>query len=422
MQRRDFIKLLMSSSLISPSLLNAGEAFTPYTGELFIVVHANGGWDISSFCDPKADPLINNWAKTQSIVNTTSQIKYAPFAKNANFFETHHQDMLVLNGIDTQTNAHNAGVRHMFSGRFDEGYPAFGALYASIKAPNLPLSYISNGAYNYTASLSNFTLMQNPTSLGNLIDTNAAPYGSAGFHHSAQNDIIKKYSAARLARAQVNTKLSPRLKKAVDSFAQASQSKEELSLLKNYLPSAENLVPIVDANDNYNPLPRQAQLTLVAMKAGLCSTADLRLDGFDTHDNHDIEHGLALSNLSDGLNFLWTEAERLGISDRLTVFVTSDFSRTPSYNDGKGKDHWPSSSAIFIKKNASWGGKVFGATDDNLGALAVDQNIVPSAGGIIIEPRHVQSALRSLAGIDQHAYSQKFNLDNSDLDLKNIFL
>ncbi len=421
MQRREFMKLMASVSLVSPSLLLAGENFTPYEGELYIVIHAEGGWDISSFCDPKANVTINTWAKTDAIVKTSSQVSYAPFAKNRLFFETHHKDMLIINGIDTQTNAHNAGVRHMFSGRFDEGYPSFGALFSSIKAPKLPLSYISNGAYNYTASLTHYTLMQNPTSLSNLINPNETPYGNNNFHHPTQKSIIEKYSKARLQRALDKDSLTPSLHKTAQSFFDALNSKSDLSRLKTYLPKNEDLAPLEDEKGNYNPLLRQAQLSLVAMKAGLCATSDLKISGFDTHANHDVEHALALSNLQDGVMFLWREAERLGIANRLTLFISSDFSRTPEYNDGKGKDHWPSASAIFMRKNASWGGRVIGKTDDNLGALALNSNLEVDESGTIIEPRHIQNALRKLASINDDTITQNFPLDSSDIDLFKMF-
>jgi len=49
------------------------------------------------------------------------------------------------------------------------------------------------------------------------------------------------------------------------------------------------------------------------------------------------------------------------------------------------------------------------------------ENIIPNESGIIIEPRHVQSALRNLAGIAEHENAQRFMLESSDLDLNKIF-
>ena len=422
MKRRDFIKLMAASSLFSPNLLSGSENFTPYDGELFIVIQANGGWDISSFCDPKQDSKINTWAKDGKTIQTTSNgIKYAPFAKNSEFFEKYKNDILILNGIDTQTNAHSAGVRTMFSGRFDEGYPSFGALFASVKAPTLPLSYISNGGYNYTASLIQYTLMKDPSSLANLIEPNSTPYGPKSFHTKSNLDIIKKYQDKRLNRALKNETLAPRLKKSLNNFINAIKSQDSLSLLKDYIP--DELVSVMYDNDtNYNPLPRQAQLSLLAMKAGLSCVSDLKLDGFDTHANHDKDHSIALGNLTYAIDFLMLEADRLGLSDRLTIVVSSDFSRTPKYNDGLGKDHWPSASTIFIKKNAPWGGRVFGATDDALNVKKVNQNLGFDNADIVIESAHIQQALRELSGISNSSIVEKFPLKTmKELNLMQMF-
>ncbi len=74
----------MASLLPTTSLW--GMTGPEYTGPLFMMVQAQGGWDVTSFCDPKmnvpGESIINNWAnngETQQVGN----IRYAPFAGNA---------------------------------------------------------------------------------------------------------------------------------------------------------------------------------------------------------------------------------------------------------------------------------------------------------------------------------------------------
>ena len=421
MKRRDFLQLMAASSLTAHSML-MGEEISVYEGELFLILQADGGWDVSSYCDPKADANFNSWAKDSEIIQTSSEIAYAPFANNAMVFEKYHNDMLIVNGIDTQTNAHNAGVRHMFSGRFDEGYPAFGALFSAIKAPNLALSYISNGSYNYTDSLIKYTLLQNPSALANIIEPNKAPYSNAPFSTPKERAIIDQYIHKRALKATNDTTTAPRLATMAKNFLEASASKSSLSRLKHYLPKNGELEPLVDESGNYNPLPRQAQLLLVAMKAGVCSSGDLRLGGFDTHANHDKDHSIAIGHLNSGIDYIFKEATRLGIVDRLTLFISSDFSRTPSYNDGRGKDHWPTASAIFMKKGASWGGRIYGTSDADIGALPLNADLKVDTKGVIPTPAHLQRALRKLAGIDIHAITQNYPLHDEGLDLSKMFL
>ena len=73
-----------------PCNLARAQSAAPYTGPLFITVAAGGGWDPTSFCDPKVntpgEEIINHWADT-SDVQQAGNIAYAPFAANQAFFE-----------------------------------------------------------------------------------------------------------------------------------------------------------------------------------------------------------------------------------------------------------------------------------------------------------------------------------------------
>ena len=86
-----------------------------YTGKLFVFVQAQGGWDPTSFCDPKTNVSgelkINHWADSDEI-REAGNIRYAPFGDNQTFFEKYYRRMLVINGVDAQTNSHTAGVVH----------------------------------------------------------------------------------------------------------------------------------------------------------------------------------------------------------------------------------------------------------------------------------------------------------------------
>ena len=69
--------------------------------------------------------------------------------------------MLVINGVDAQTNSHTVGIVHNWSGRTAEGYPALGALLAAHYAPALPVPYLSFGGFSVTAGVTRFTRIDN---------------------------------------------------------------------------------------------------------------------------------------------------------------------------------------------------------------------------------------------------------------------
>ena len=61
--------------------------------------------------------------------------------------------MLVINGVDSQTNSHSIGRTVNWSGRTALGYPSLTALYSAVYAPILPLTYLTFGGFNRTESL-----------------------------------------------------------------------------------------------------------------------------------------------------------------------------------------------------------------------------------------------------------------------------
>jgi uncharacterized protein (DUF1501 family) len=430
MKRRNFLQLIAGAGLTStlPSFILAANQvqaaeINPYSGDFYILIDAEGGWDVSSFCDPKPSASINNWAltnTTQTIVG--SPIQYAPFAHNQRFFTEHHNDMLVVNGIDAQTNAHQAGRRHNWSGRLAEGYPSFAALVAAIKAPELPLAYISHGSYNQTADLLTYTSMQDPSALSKLVyqdqflDFDPAESDLARFYHRKNTrDILAQYQQQRIERLQAKQSLASRLERSIAQFASAKNGQPLLDRLAANIPTT--LVDYFDSDGEWNPLLRQAQVALAAYKSGLCVSCDLVASGFDTHANHDVDQATALRRLQNGIEYLWIEAERQGIADKVKVLVSSDFGRSPEYNDGQGKDHWPIGSAMFMQKNATWGNRVIGSTSTNHQALAIDPvSFQPADNGIVLKPKDIQQNMRKLAGIDQHPLSLQFPLAAQEMD------
>ena len=116
---------------------------------------------------------------------------------------------------------------------------------------------------------------------------------------------------------------------------------------------------------------QQIETTLIAFASGLTLTADIgaQLAGsggsfdFDTHGDHDVNHESILIESLNGIDYLWSVAEQIGLANNLIVVVGSDFARTPYYNADLGKDHWPVGSFMVMERNAPYTNKVVGATD-----------------------------------------------------------
>jgi len=422
MNRREFTKLLGMAGLgvVAPLSGFSASAAAPYAGPFYISLAAIGGWDVTSFCDPKSNPPgerdINTWANSGEI-QKIGNISYAPVAGNKEFFERFYQDMLVINGIDTQTNSHDDGRRHTWSGRLGFGFPSFGAIASSVLAPELPLSLVHANGYSETAGIARFSRLQNPDLIRNLVNDNEviSPSITYGLFEQSEVDLITQYQNARLDRLRASKQLLPRQQEGMNNLVLANATRADLQAFAEILPSD------FEADNDF----RSAQLALLAYQSGLCVSAQLGFSGFDTHQNHDTIQFTSLQKLTELVAYIFDTAEAGGFADRIVLTMSSDFGRTPYYNNGGGKDHWPIGSAIMIKRGASWGNRVVGATDATHAALNINPTTLKvdsSSAGIRIEPKHLQQAMRELGGVSQSSIAQAFPLNAENIDFFNSSL
>ena len=387
-----------------------------YRGKLFVFVQADGAWDPTSFCDPKAntpgEPVINHWAMRDE-VRQAGRIPYAPFARNQAFFEKYHRRMLVINGVDAQTNSHSVGIIHNWTGRNSEGYPTATALLAAHYAQDLPVPYLSFGGFSATAGLTRFTRIDSAHLLRKIANPATEMLTEADW---AEMESLRSVTAQRLGKEPGLLPGDVRHR----AFYRSAFATEGLKAYADAIPPQEGLerdeVYGGATREFHSTLRRQAQLTVLAFKSGVAVSADLWLGGFDTHASHDPDHEWLLGNLTDGVDYLWEYAEEHGVANRMVVVMGSDFGRTNFYNAAEGKDHWPIGSFIVMEKNQRWTGRAVGETD----GLHFAQRINPRTlrrddkNGTIIYPKHVHKALRRYLGIKNTPGARRFPFNNTE--------
>ena len=423
MRRRTLLKGLLAAAATAPGfhlpLVNAAG----YRGKLFVFVQADGGWDPTSFCDPKSntrgEPVINHWAQRRD-VHQVGNIAYAPFADNAAFFEKYYRRMLVINGVDAQTNSHTVGIVHNWSGRNSEGYPTLSALLAAHFAPTLPIPYLSFGGFSVTAGITRFTRIDRAELLRAIADPATQIWDPTRRIISEQDwASLESYRASTAERLAAAPELLPADTRHL-AFYRSAFDPEGFDGLKRYsdaVPPEDRLEQEEEGpNDFRSSLRQQAQLTVLAFKTGVAVSADLWLGGFDTHANHDQDHEWLLGRLTDGVDYLWNYAEVHGVADRLVVVMGSDFGRTNFYNGGDGKDHWPIGSYIVMEKNQRWTNRVVGETDELHFAYRIDARTLRrvETGGTIIYPKHIHKALRRYLGIGNSWGARRFPFHNTE--------
>ena len=410
--RRDFLKYASLTPLICgyPSAFGANSA----VAEKFVVtVQAEGAWDVTLFCDPKVnqrgEPDITNWSNSNE-PQSAGGVSYAPFAENKAFFEKHASKMLVINGVDSQTNSHGIGLTVNWSGRTAAGFPTITALYSAIKAPSLPMSYVSFGGFSKTENIVRGTqLGWSVNQVGELLRSNNN-YGNEIVDAELWS-LIQTINANRARSNLESSSLLAGNRRSMASYVSAVENSKTLREFGEILPSREELAP----RGVKGFLKQQAQFAVLAFKGGVSVAADLKLGGFDSHEDNDNEQEPLLAELTDGIDYLWDAAEEAGIADRLVVIVGSDFSRTPYYNSGAGKDHWPIGSYIIMEKGASYTNRVIAGTDELQNALAIDpKTLKQSTFGTKILTSHVHDSLRDYLGLSGTATSSVFPFNNQE--------
>ncbi|MCB9664582.1 MAG: DUF1501 domain-containing protein [Alphaproteobacteria bacterium] len=397
MDRRTFLRLTAASGLAATAPWPARRALAadPYPGPYWLFFHASGGWDPTLLCDPKGrrneqevDP-VNTYFTDE--IEEVGPFKVPPVDGMRAFFSRFRDQLLVINGVDTQTNSHETGTRHTWSGSMDPGMPALGALLGTHVEPRPSLSYLAHGGYDVTDGL------VAPTRLADTSAILEIAYPERLDPSKEESTFLPDSLMARLAQAR-NDRLQrlhdgatlPRVARSRELLALSRSGDNELARLATRLPSS---LP----NDG---LQRQAQVSLACFEAGVAVAASLSTGGFDTHGNHDASHTPRLQTLVNGITYAMDEAERRGIADKVIVVVGSDFARTPYYNDGNGKDHWSITSMMMMGPGIR-GGRVVGATDERQVPLRLDpETLQLRDGGVRITPADVHASLRQLAGMD----------------------
>ena len=387
----------------------------PYDGTLWLFINAGGGWDPTSLCDPKGADYedqpdrMNNYLAAD--IEEAGNIRYAPVAGNAAFFQKYYQQTMILNGLDMKTNGHDAGNRHMWSGRLSEGHPTLPAFIAGAFSPAQPMSFLSYGGYSDTAGMVAKTQLG---ALGPLLNLaypdrfNGQDEMSPTFHSAQTEELIYQAHLER-EEAMLNAQMLPRIKQSMSTLFTSRSGSSELKLLQQYLP--ETL--------SDNQVGQQGQVAVAAYKAGICVSSMLSTGGFDTHGDHDNNHFPRLQTITEGIDAILTFAEQLDVLDKVFICVGSDFGRTPGYNDGMGKDHWPITSMMFMGAGVP-GNTVIGETTERHEAKGVDLatlQVDNSGGGTNIEPGNVIASIRQLAGLGQSEFTAMFPVDKEPLPL-----
>lgn len=387
MDRRDFLKMV-GTVVPAWGLVPLANAQTSlYTGRILINIHASGGLDASSWTDPReTDATMNNYAAAGTPAGLAGNIRFAPMGNNASFFTRYFSNMLVINGVNSETNSHEDGTRAHATGRLDMGYPTMPELFASTYGRGLPMPWLNAGSFNTSAGLLPATPVPDQNTFRALVSPNAA---SATNDFMKQGDLNKAWTARaqRMQAMQAGGALLPKASMLADQFGATGGSRALMQQVASFIPAT------------FDTPFTQAHVALIAAQAGITSTIQLGSGGFDGHSQLANAYATALPRLTDLVDYIWQKSAALNLSNRIFLRIYSEFGRTP-LNTGNGKDHWSVGSQVLMEANPAWGNRVFGASGPRHQQLKISTatGAVDPVNGVVIKPRHIHDAVRKYLG------------------------
>ena len=178
----------------------------PYDGPLLVTLQLEGGVDATQLCDPKVnvrgEPKINHWADAAEPAQA-GNIVFAPIADNAQLFQQFGSDMLVINGVDSQTNSHETGRLFNWTGSNAEGRPSLSALFAASQSPNQPLAYSVFDGFSRTAGLIGYNQFSDLSAARTLVQPYLEPWSGNPRRRTA--DVARSHA---MVQADINRLLA----------------------------------------------------------------------------------------------------------------------------------------------------------------------------------------------------------------------
>ena len=149
------------------------------------------------------------------------------------------------------------------------------------------------------------------------------------------NDYVKRADfnktvearAARLEALKANGIMLPKERLITDAFIAGKEARVRLAAVASNIPVTFGQFPDIE-------------VSLIGAQSGITAAIQTSSGGFDTHGSvadNDGANG-SFARATNRLTYLWDEAARRGIADRLYVVAAGEFSRT-ELNGSDGNDH-----------------------------------------------------------------------------------
>lgn len=366
----------------------------------FLFLHAEGGWDplcvfaplfgaASIDLEPDAAP----WT-----IGGLSLVDHPARPNTRAFFERHHGEVALLNGVSVRSVNHETCQLVALTGSTSSERPDWGTMlgHAAREETSLPHLVVSGpvapGPYSVFVAQAQGRLQQAID--GSILEENDNPLEAPA---AAPARMVDRFLRGRADAERVRAPSSSRIADLGEAVARSR------TLVDGRLE--QELVSGADFRG-------RAATAISALSAGICRCASVGTDFiWDTHDDNSQQSYLFeafFADLEEVLAKLRSTASPNGgvLADDTTIVVTSEMARTPAFNATGGRDHWPFTSMLLIGPRVV-GDRSFGAFSELYTGVGVapDGELDPALAGISAES--LGATLLTLGDVDPQEYLRK---------------
>ncbi len=363
------------------------------SSDRLLIYFAKGGWDVSFVFDPHFGSSVVE-QDPRSTLGTVGGLSFADADSRPavrQFFEQHGSRACIVNGIAVGSISHSQCERLMFTGSRRADAPDLATRLGAAIGLERPLPTLVVSGPRFPGTLGATTTPLGATLLGTMRGT----LPTDGTYDPDAEARLRVFLAEEAAALRAD-----------GGGAMADRYADGLSRLDGLEAGIEGV-----ELQQYARWRDTADAAIAALSNGLSQVVVLEgsvplLSQWDSHVSNDrlqdknFEH--AFGELSQVMQLLRSREAPGGgtLDERTTVLVLSEMGRTPVHNGNDGKDHWPFTSALVVGAGVS-GGRVVGATDDTLSAVAVDPDSGDaSESGSLLTPAGLAAGLLERFGVD----------------------
>ena len=393
MDRREFfLNAAKASGVVIPTwglLPLPAKGQTQIAPKILVYVHLDGGptWDF--FADPSVNARYNLYTQAGLAIPGAGNLRWAPMALNTQFFTRFQEQILVVNGYTTQSNSHNDGARNAATGKLEMGFPALCELHAAAYAPGFAAGWMLRDNDTTTTGVYPATAIPDQNQLRAMIDP-LAQNGTTDYVNRAQFNKTVQARTARIEALRASGAMLPKERLLSEQVMAGAEARQRLLAVAANIPVQFGQFPDIE-------------VPLIAAQSGITASIQIQTGGFDTHGSaadNDGPNG-SFARATTRINYLWDEAARRGIADRLYVVMAGEFSRSP-LNGSIGNDHEPQGAGAIIMGPAGWGkgNRVVGASGPMHSALGINPKTgAVEPNGVRLTAGHMHQALQEFLGV-----------------------